>query len=74
MDSDLYQKRMVRELNALTDGFYTNGHRYLQARFCKGQIQARSLDEKGKSVWYTMGTRQVWCDVFGQEVCASRSV
>jgi hypothetical protein len=69
-DSSLYLKRMVRELNAIPDGFYTsNGTRCNRARLFFGDLlQVRKIG----GGWKTPPDHR-FCDAYGRDVYASRT-
>lgn len=71
IDSNLYRRRLVRALNALPDGFYHSGHRYMQAKLdtSDGCIMARS---SSFARWSPCGSSAHFWDAYGQEVVASR--
>ena len=80
-DSPLYLKRLARELNSQSDGFYHNGIRYSAARLKAGRLQvyrlAAYLDpqdplaEFHKS-WVEVDPSMGFSDAYGREVCATR--
>lgn len=77
-----YLRRLVRECNGLTDGFYAGGLRYGRARLASGRLQVRRpvsyVDPNDPR--YQTGPQYVWNDVdaenlsdaYGRTVCASR--
>ncbi len=75
LDSILYRKRLVRELNGLTDGFYasvaTFNVRCNRARMRAGQIEVRGMREAVSPQWFTPA-KELFTDVYGCGVCASR--
>lgn len=81
-DSPLYLKRLCRELNALPDGFYVMGQRYMRAILNKtvnpfeGTIaytfHCRTIADNGKPVWDVKPIDSLFIDAYGRDVCASR--
>lgn len=69
IDSPKYQRRMVRELNSLPDGFYSRGQRFSRARFSKNKLQARSVSGER---WTDVSFENI-NDAYGRSVTASRS-
>lgn len=69
-DSPLYLKRMVRELNALPDGFYTsNGTRCNRARLFFGDLlQVRKIGGG-----WIIPTTHSFHDAYGRDIYASRT-
>lgn len=78
-----YLRRLVRECNALPDGFYAD-HGTLRARFNRtrfttaghftsgGAFQARPIGDRR---WLTLDPAQIASigDAYGRNVCASRT-
>jgi hypothetical protein len=76
-DSPTYLRRMARELNGLSDGFYHNGERYSRARFTAGQLVlvGQTFEwnhNKRRTVWFSNLVNVVISDAYGRTVCASR--
>lgn len=71
--SELYRKRLVRELNALLDGFYapvaTFNVRCNKAKLMGGVICCHSVSCSPS--WF-FPSREQFADVYSREVCASR--
>lgn len=69
-DSPLYLKRMVRELNALPDGFYaTQVGRCNRARLAFGKtLQVRKFSDGWK-----IPADLRFCDAYGRDIYASRT-
>lgn len=61
-------RRLVKELNYRSAGFYFNGERYNQARFSKGNLEVRM----GRGPWIVAGFESVFGDGNGGTVCACR--
>lgn len=77
LSSPLYLKRLVRELNALPDGFYCGEYRFLRARLKDDKIQFRYLSPTtGQCEWLDVERRGLDLDslrdAYGCTVCASR--
>jgi hypothetical protein len=81
-DSSLYLRRLARELNSQSDGFYISatGTRCTCARYSKGVLQikrlAHYLDPRdarnGRAVWFD-AEGMTFTDTYGRAICASRS-
>lgn len=77
----LYLKRLAKELNSLSDGFYNGSLRYTCARYRAGRLQGRRLGayldprdpRNGRAIWNELIPESV-NDAYGCNVCASRSV
>ena len=69
-DSPLYLKRLTRELNYLSDGFYYKQYRCLWARLRGGILQVKAYF-CGKWQWMNTDTF-AFVDVYSREVVASR--
>ena len=71
--SELYRKRMVRELNALVDGFYapvsTFNVRCNRAKLMGGVIYCHSVS--CSPAWF-VPSREQFEDVYSRDICASR--
>lgn len=74
LDSPLYLKRLVRELNSQQDGFYASiaCHRVRcnRARYKKGEIIVHSF--KCKPTWFAP-TSRVFTDCYARQIVASRT-
>jgi hypothetical protein len=76
-DSILYNKRLVRELNATPNGFYAQfaGDRCFRsnrARMHAGNIEARRIDANGKPYWTQIVSASGFVDSYGRSIVASR--
>ena len=73
-DSPQYLRRLVRELNALPDGFYYPGDgmniRCGRARFSKGNLEVRPLGNRG---FRAIPLSTEFSDSYGRNVSASRT-
>ncbi len=74
-----YLRRLVREANALPDGFYSGGQRYTRARLRAGTFEACRLSSyldphdprNGRRVWVAVSPDTLG-DAYGRTVTASR--
>lgn len=82
LNSPLYSKRLVRELNALPDGFYYQGLttvRCNRARIRRGALEVRSpaagfgSNLYPEAVAWITTTRHAFVDCNGREVFAPRT-
>ncbi len=74
-----YLRRLVRECNALPDGFYSGPRRYTRARLCGGLLEGGTLasyldpqdPRNGRRIWIAIDADHL-SDAYGRTVCASR--
>lgn len=76
-----YLRRLVRECNALGDGFYSGGQRYSAARFSRGKLQGyrpgaflEPGDPRGAKVKPWRDLSGELSDAYGRAICASRAI
>lgn len=63
-------RRLAKELNHRSNGFYSHGERWTQAKFSKGRLMVLAGFE-GK---WTDATGWTFDDGYGNEITASRTV
>lgn len=81
IDSPKYLRRLVRELNSRSDGFYSGGQRYtlaaLRAGVLKGRRLGRYLDPRDPrnnlEIWVEIDPANL-SDAYVRTICASRTV
>lgn len=74
-DSLLYKRRLVKELNAQPDGFYSpaasHNIRCMRARIERGSIQVMAF-QSGMPEWFYPYSQTVFTDAYGRYIVASR--
>jgi hypothetical protein len=77
-DSPKYLRRLARELNTLTDGFYDGSLRFSRARYSAGVLQGYRpasyldpSDPRTVNPWRQLDAGRL-SDSYGRSVCASR--